>query len=104
MKATLDIPDDLYRRVKARSSLEGRSLKSVAVELFQGWLSSTGGAPPSKTDAVSEAELARYPWLAIATRHVKPGTSHDMDAIRESIARGWAAESMEKPGKQRQSS
>lgn len=104
MKATFDIPDDLYRRVKARSSLEGRSLRSVAVELFQGWLSSAGGATSAKTDAASEAELARYPWLAIAAKHVKPGTSHDMDAIRESIARGWAVESAEKSGNQRQSS
>jgi hypothetical protein len=38
MKATLDIPDDLYRRVKARSALEGRTLRSVAIELFQTWL------------------------------------------------------------------
>ena len=38
MKATLDIPDDLYRRVKARSAMEGRPVRSVAVQLFQKWL------------------------------------------------------------------
>ena len=38
MKATLEIPDDLYRRVKARSTMEGRPMRSVAVQLFQNWL------------------------------------------------------------------
>lgn len=38
MKATIDIPDELYRRVKAKSALEGRPIRAVAVELFQRWL------------------------------------------------------------------
>jgi hypothetical protein len=38
MKATIDIPDDLYRKVKAKSALEGRPVRAVAVELFQRWL------------------------------------------------------------------
>ena len=38
MKATIDIPDDLYRRVKAKSALEGRPIRAVAIELFQSWL------------------------------------------------------------------
>lgn len=33
MKATLDIPDELYRRVKARSAMEGRPIRSVAVKI-----------------------------------------------------------------------
>jgi hypothetical protein len=35
MKATLDIPDDLYRQFKARSAMEVRPLRSVAMELFE---------------------------------------------------------------------
>lgn len=38
MKATVDVPDDLYRRVKAKSALEGRTLRSVALDLFRRWL------------------------------------------------------------------
>jgi len=38
MKATIDIPDDLYRRIKAKSALQGRPIRAVAVELFQRWL------------------------------------------------------------------
>ena len=38
MKATIDIPDDLYRRVKAKSALQGRPIRAVAEELFRRWL------------------------------------------------------------------
>ncbi len=38
MKATIDIPDDLYRKVKAKSALEGRRVREVAIELFRTWL------------------------------------------------------------------
>ena len=46
MKATIEIPDDLYRQVKARSALEGRSIREVTVELYERWL--TEGSPPSR--------------------------------------------------------
>lgn len=38
MKTTLDIPDDLYRRVKAKSALEGRPVGEVTVALYESWL------------------------------------------------------------------
>ena len=38
MKATLEIPDELYAMVKARAALEGRTLRSVAIELFGQWV------------------------------------------------------------------
>ncbi|HUF61181.1 MAG TPA: hypothetical protein VMN36_03830 [Verrucomicrobiales bacterium] len=38
MKATIDIPDELYRRVKAKSVEEGRKIREVTIELFQAWL------------------------------------------------------------------
>ena len=34
MKATMDIPDELYRQVKAKSALEGRCVREIAVTLF----------------------------------------------------------------------
>lgn len=73
MKATLEIPDDLYAMVKARAALEGRTLRSVAIELLSQWIS---GAPnsvgregvveegkPGHADA--EQSLPRYNWAAI---------------------------------------
>ncbi|KAB2935707.1 MAG: hypothetical protein F9K25_03095 [Candidatus Contendobacter sp.] len=38
MKATFEIPDELYRKVKAKSALEGRPVRVVALELFRNWL------------------------------------------------------------------
>lgn len=92
MKATFDIPDELYRQVKARSALEGRPVRAVAIELLQSWLRREPSNDPLDLDqALSEREH-EFPWLAISRKYVKPGMSHDMDAIRESIARGCSAE------------
>lgn len=35
MKATIDIPDDLYRKVKAKTAAEGRKIREVTVGLFR---------------------------------------------------------------------
>ncbi len=93
MKATLDIPDDLYRRVKTRSALKGRPLRTVAMELFQRWLD----APqPSPSPQKVLTDKARAPWLEITRKHVQPGMRHDPEAIRKAIATGWSAEITEK--------
>jgi len=92
MKATLDIPDELYRRVKARSALEGRSLRSVAIELFQNWLQGRGDTPDPPDPEASPEELLKYPWLPIARKYAKPGISADLADLHESIALGWAVE------------
>jgi hypothetical protein len=92
MKATIDIPDDLYRTVKARSAIEGRSLKSVVVQLFESWVRSETPPSPAPPDPTPE-EVRSFPWLAISRRYQTAGLNHDMDEIRASIARGRAAES-----------
>ncbi len=59
MKATFEIPDELYRKVKAKSALEGRSVWVVTVELFRNWL---GESPaPDTVQPPSLAErMQRY--------------------------------------------
>ncbi|HEX7880247.1 MAG TPA: hypothetical protein VF720_12610 [Candidatus Eisenbacteria bacterium] len=54
MKATFDLPDDLYKRVKARSARAGRPVRDVVIELFEGWLDD---------DAESAAAVASDQWL-----------------------------------------
>ena len=91
MKVTLDIPDELYRRVKARSAMEGRPVRSVSVELFESWLDprkAVGVLP--KAHACGSPKDA--PWLAITRRNLRKGMSHDLEAIREAAAKAWAAE------------
>jgi len=97
MKATLDIPDDLYRRVKARSAMEGRPLRSVATELFQQWLDAPFPLEQApEPSGLTPNEWAAAPWLAITQPYLKPGLSHDMDEIRTAIAKGWSAAIEEK--------
>lgn len=88
MKATIDIPDDLYRRVKAKSALQGRPVRSVAIELFERWLKDDAPAArrsiPATEDNSEEAVQARRratkawldKWLAMgeeAFRDAPPG-------------------------------
>jgi len=95
MKATIDIPDDLYRHVKARTALEGRPLRAVAIELFEGYVRSADTIPGLRNLGPDEEEIRRFPWLAIGYRHGNPARDSGMESIRASIARGWAAESGE---------
>jgi hypothetical protein len=93
MKATLDIPDELYRRVKARSAMEGRPIRSVAVDLFQKWLEEK---PVVESKPDPSLDFEKMPWLAITRKYVREDQNHDMDAIKEAIAAGWGAEVAEK--------
>ena len=61
MKATIDIPDDLYRRVKAKSALQGRPVRAVAIELFQDWLNDV--APPEQPGIEHRSESPNKPGL-----------------------------------------
>lgn len=59
MKATIEIPDDLYRRVKARSAILGRSVREVTTELYQRWL---GELPP---EAHSDVNAWVDEWVSL---------------------------------------
>ncbi|MCB9736683.1 MAG: hypothetical protein H6745_29240 [Deltaproteobacteria bacterium] len=69
MKATIEIPDDLYRRTKAHAALLGRPLNDVVADALRaqlaassadvtavrGWRSVFGVVPPGGTADVDEA-------------------------------------------------
>ncbi len=61
MKATIDVPDGLYRRVKARSALEGRSVRDVTVLLFERWLDESPGL--AEAIAGVDRPTAAASWL-----------------------------------------
>ena len=90
MKATLEIPDELYRNVKARSALEGRPVRAVAIELFEKWLTGEieSEAKSSKPVELHKETIKAYPWLKIAAKYPNPAASYDMEGIRQSISRG----------------
>jgi hypothetical protein len=60
MKATIDIPDDLYRQVKARAALEGRPIREVTIELYQRWLQE------ASSPTTEDAESWLLTWLKLA--------------------------------------
>jgi len=95
MKATIDVPDELYRQVKAKSALEGRTVREVAIELFSRYVS--GESAASGAGVVREAreryEDAAVPsWFGALERYARQVSRHDLEAIRESIGRGRARE------------
>jgi hypothetical protein len=84
MKATLDIPDPLYRRVKAKSALAGRPVREVAIRLFSEWVDES-----EEMDQVSKQSAAEIPpWFGIAKPYAAHVDKHDMVSVRESIAEG----------------
>ncbi len=64
MKATIDIPDALYRRVKARAALDGRAVRDVTIELYTNWVGEELPQLATAGDSDSGAEwLARWQEL-----------------------------------------
>lgn len=70
VKATIEIPDALYRQIKARSALGGRSVREVTIEAYRRWLAETP-APYAMTDddspTAGETWLATWEALAVET-------------------------------------
>jgi hypothetical protein len=89
MKATLDIPEPLYRQVKAKSALEGLTVREVAINLFSRWTASQVylSVPDNQTPLMETPS-----WFAGAKRYVKEDDRHDMETIRQSINVGRVAE------------
>lgn len=87
MKATIDIPDALYRQVKARAAMEGRSVREVSIELYERWLAEAVGRAKKRSggqrhdaSAAADAWLSRWEQLGdeIARKGVDPRTSREI--------------------------
>lgn len=97
MKATIEVPDDLYRQVKAKSALEGRAIREVAIELFRGYVEGPGRTSAAELTAAQSAGAVLSgqeipPWFGVLEAQAREVERHDMAAIRESIGRGIATE------------
>ncbi len=93
MKATIEIPDELYRRVEAKSALERRAVREVSVELYQRYVEQDEEPEPATHEARAAPDLpgqAIPSWFEVLGKTARGVKRHDMDAIRESIARGVA--------------
>ena len=81
MKATLDIPEDLYRKVKSKSALSGQPVRAVAINLFTEWVNEPFPSPVATTQSTPA-------WFGIARPYAAKAKEHDMVAVRASIAKG----------------
>ena len=82
MKATFQIPDELYRELKAEVAREGRTMREVTIQLFQQWLVARNGVPGG-CPRVNWREF-RSPLASHVSKEI---TDHSMEAIRSSIAK-----------------
>ncbi len=74
MKTSIDLADDLYRRIKSKSALEGRAVREVATALFTAWVEDRipagESAPPVKTASEGDDRAGAWldDWKALSTR------------------------------------
>lgn len=84
VKATFQIPDELYRELKVETAREGRTMREVTISLFEQWLKQRKQPSPHPS---------RVDWMAFQpplADLVPPGVSgHDPEAMRESVTRNW---------------
>jgi|CXWL01.1.fsa_nt_gi hypothetical protein len=84
MKATIDVPDELYRKMKAKSALEGRALREVAIELFGGYVGST-----TVSHLPASPSSPRLPtWFGRLRPPAGSVVDDDLESVRRSIAAG----------------
>jgi hypothetical protein len=92
MKATIEIPDELYRLVKAKSALKGRTVRDVTVELYQRYVGQEDAPMPESGETAAAGGLldgqTMPSWFGALGKTARAVTRHEMSAIRESIARG----------------
>ena len=90
MKATIDIPEDIYRRVKAKSALEGRPVRDVAITLFRAWVEQPATPLPGPVEPPpASGDEPAPPWFASLRPYAHNARGrYDMASVRRSIARG----------------
>jgi hypothetical protein len=84
MKATFQIPDDLYREVKAETARDGRTVREVAISLFEQWLR-------QKKQPATHASSIDWESFQAPLSHLMPDqvTDHGTEAMRKSITSQW---------------
>ena len=81
MKATIDVPDRLYRQVKARAAVEGRTVRDISIELFEAWLA---GEPATEVDPREAVSAWVRSWDLLADRVA--ASTVDSRRIRDIVA------------------
>lgn len=82
MRTTVDLSDRLYRAVKAKAALEGRTVREVLTQAVEQLLQADQPA-----EVASQAPTPR-PWIGGLREYARRAEGpHDMASIRASIAK-----------------
>lgn len=94
MKTTIDIPEVIYRKVKAKSAIEGRPVRDVAITLFSAWVDQCDAQLARSEEKAPEVGAPPKPlWFASLRKYARNASGrYDIDSVRRSIARGRARE------------
>ncbi len=79
MKATIDFDEGLYRRLKVEAARRGRTVRDLVAEGVRHVL----GIPEAAAPAVQEES-----WFGVLGPYGRKQSSHDLEAMRASVARG----------------
>jgi len=84
VKVTFQIPDDLYREMKAETARDGRTVREVVISLFEQWLRQKKRSAPHATSI--DWESFQSPLSQLMPDQV---TDHSTEAMRKSITSQW---------------
>lgn len=82
MKATIDLDDALYRRLKVEAARRGRTVRELVAEGVRHVLDS----PPAGSVEEQETENWRPGWFGSLARYGRAVTDHSMPSVRSSVA------------------
>ena len=86
MKATIDLDDTLYRRLKVEAARRGRTIRELVADGVERVLQTPEETLTAGTGQVAQAT----PWFGLLRGYAQnaAGGKHDLTAIRASIAAG----------------
>ena len=80
MKATIDLDETLYRRLKVEAARRGRTVRELVAEGIRAVID----APPV---ADARRATAAPDWIGSLSAYASRAKQHDLATLRESIAR-----------------
>jgi plasmid stability protein len=91
MKATIDIDDELYRRLKVEAARQRRTVRDMVADGVR-YVLDGDVTPHAQAERTPNAEW-RPAWFGTLRRWGQAADTHDMRAVRESVDRGRARRS-----------
>jgi hypothetical protein len=80
MKATIDLDEALYRRLKVEAARRGRTVRELVAEGIRAVIDAPPAADANRTVAAPD-------WIGSLSAYAGQSQRHDLEAMRGSIAR-----------------